>query len=540
MSNLARAVFFLAVSGEDAARVDTSFGTLIGKRRTLHRCHEFLGVPYAKAPRRFEDPEAWLEPYPAEGRQAVKHGAVCPQLIFPGLPPAGDEDCLFLNIWTPTHAESLPAMVFIHGGGFFGGAGVASVLGPVPEPLNLYNGCQMAAHQQVLVITLNYRLGVFGFAAFQDGAGNSANFGMKDQRQALRWLRQELSAFGGDPGKVTIFGESAGGMSVFYHVASPVSKGLFRGAISESGFPTAWGWDYSVNYTRRFAANVSCADSTSIKACLQGLPVENLTLSEINVAGPFDMQTAQPPWQPTVDGVDMPRYPMALFKDKLTNGVPMLAGSNTNETNLFLMPMSKPWDETYFEEFLPHLLSEHDPIKDLTPQEMSEARAAYTDYDTSTDKRALASQMTTESSFECGTRLSGQVYSNDFWLYRFNHRSRLCVLNTLIPGVYHTSELHYVFGAELKLGCIMSPEEARLSERMQKMWANFAKCLDPTCGAAGCPKYDNASRQTLVLQTPADVVKSDPDTCELWDRLLWSKYQGATGGPSHKVVGILV
>jgi len=525
------------LTGAAGVTVNTSFGKLIGTSERLQGCDQYLGIPFAKPPvgaLRFEDPLPWDEAYPAEGRQATSYGANCPNQ----LPPGNDEDCLFLNVWRPARGprEGLAVLVFVYGGGFISGGGSASILGPVPSLFNLYDGCGFAAKQQVVVASLNYRLGALGFAAFEEGSEISSNFGMKDQRQALRWLQQELPAFGGDPAKVTLFGESAGGMSVFYHVASPVSKGLFRAAISESGFPTAWSWQHACNRTRALATHFGCTDSASLKVCLRKIPAKLLVGNETSAANPFDFPTARPPWQPVVDGVDMPRYPMTLFKERQTNQVPILAGSNTDEANLFVWPFyEKGMNKSRFEEWFAQGALVSYPIEALNDKEVAEVRAAYASpqFDAE-DKRALASQIATDASFQCGTHISGQEHTTDFWLYRFNHRSTCQFwFKHFMPGVYHTAELQYVWGAQAKLACIFTPEEQALSNRMQGMWANFSKCLDPKCGGDGFPKYSNSSRKALVFETPTDRIEEDyvGDRCALWNRLVFDRYRGRFDGP---------
>lgn len=532
-----QAVFSLVASsvvGVAAVSVETSFGKLVGEKKHLEGCDAFLGIPFAKAPvgdLRFEDPLPWEAQYPAEGFQATTFGAACPQM----LPPSFDEDCLFLNLWRPAGGgDALPAMVFIYGGGFISGAGSASVIGPIGP--NLYDGCGFTSHQKVLVANMNYRLGALGFGVFGEGGKASANFAMKDQRSALQWLHRELPAFGGDPAKVTIFGESAGGMSVFYHVASPASGGLFRAAISESGFPMAWSWDYGRSNTIAFAAQLGCTDPESLKACLRAVPAAYLVGNQTGTIGPDDFQTGQPPWQPVVDGSDMPRYPRALFQDGQVNPVPILAGSNTDEVNLFVWPIYEGgMNKSQFDEYLLQLLANHDPLPALEADEFAEVRAAYAVDDPAMgDMRQVAAKIATHSSFQCGTYASGQESKNDFFLYRFNHRSACQFwLRKWMPGVFHTSELPYVFDAPAKEGCVWTPAEAALSKRMQGMWANFAKCLNPTCGEEGFPQYSNASRQALVFQTPADEVEEDylGDKCDMFNRLIFEKFRGKSGGP---------
>jgi len=213
--------------------VETSFGNIVGHDAATpdgFACEEFLGIPFAKPPRRFEAPKAWNTRYGEDGLVAAEYGAWCPQTW--GSSVSGSEDCLFLNIWRPkgsVKGDNLTMMVWIHGGGYTSGdAGDR-------EMPNTYNGCSLAARHDVVIAGMNYRLGPLGFASFGKQRGVDANFGIEDQREALRWLRREALDFGIDVTRITIFGESAGAMSVFHHLASTGSAGLFRAAISESG-----------------------------------------------------------------------------------------------------------------------------------------------------------------------------------------------------------------------------------------------------------------------------------------------------------------
>eukprot|EP00931_Biecheleriopsis_adriatica_P011850 TRINITY_DN112939_c0_g1_i1.p1 TRINITY_DN112939_c0_g1~~TRINITY_DN112939_c0_g1_i1.p1 ORF type:complete len:578 (+),score=79.15 TRINITY_DN112939_c0_g1_i1:73-1734(+) len=519
--------------------VNTTFGKLIGSKEFLRNCEQFLGIPFAKPPvgdLRFEDPVPWDEAYPAEGLQATSYGKQCPQMGV-----KGDEDCLTLNIWRPKEGprEGLPTLVFIPGGGFMSGSS-SSFLGALPTWMNLYDGCGFVARQSVIIAVMQYRLGPLGFTAFEDSGAVSGNFGMKDQRQALRWLQQELPAFGGDPAKITLFGESAGGISVFYHVASPASKGLFRAAISESGFPLAWSWKNGRNNTLRFAAHLNCTDSSNLKACLRKLPQEVIVNNMFNKSHPFALQTGSPPWQPCVDGIDMPRYPFAMFKDQETSNIPILAGHNTDELNLFVYAVYHGgMNESVFNDYLMNGVAPlyKPPSSSFSDADIADVLAAYKGPNSeASDKRALAAEITGDVSFQGGTYATGQVYRSDFWLYRFNHRSACQFwLKGLVPGVYHASELFYVWQAQAKVACKFSAEELDLSNRMQTMWANFAKCLDPMCGQDGFPKYSNSSRKALVFQTPKDEIEEDyrSEKRALWNRLVYDKYHGQYGGPSQ-------
>src|SRR4051812_25870565 len=195
----------------------------------------FKGIPFAAPP---VGPLRWKAPQPPKSwsgvMQAAKYGAACMQdAMFPqlfGAPPELSEDCLYLNVWTPakTAVDMLPVMVWIYGGGFVGGQ----------TSVPIYDGTKLA-EKGVVLVSVAYRLGVFGFLAHaeltRESGKGSGNYGLQDQIAGLAWVKQNIGKFGGDPGRVTIFGESAGGIAVSMLAASPAAKGLFQGAISESG-----------------------------------------------------------------------------------------------------------------------------------------------------------------------------------------------------------------------------------------------------------------------------------------------------------------
>merc|ERR1711959_595598 len=243
-------VLAAALVGSSRAQVaNTSFGPVLGKvshgvKRGVSNvtCNAYYGVPYAQPPTgklRFADPEPWVAAYPAPGFDATKPGKSCPQLAGGD----GDEDCLNLNVFTPASSPSGAnhnILLFIHGGAFVVGSGT-SPLPPIPPNVaDMYDGCAIASKFDVVVVTINYRLGPLGFLTTVAPDGTvSSNFGMKDQREAIKWVRAHAKAFGGSGEDLTVFGQSAGAISVLHHMVSPLSKGLFTRAISESGLPMA-------------------------------------------------------------------------------------------------------------------------------------------------------------------------------------------------------------------------------------------------------------------------------------------------------------
>jgi len=489
---------------------------------------------------RFENPQAWDEAYPAAGRQATSYGKFCPQLAT--LIGAGDEDCLFLNVWRPAKESlvALPAMVWIHGGSFILGAS-SSASPPAPTGINLYDGCGFASDESIIIASMNYRLGPLGFTNFEEDGEIKGNFGLKDQRQALFWLQQELQAFGGDPSKVTIFGESAGAISVYWHVASPASRGLFRAAISESGWPDAWGWEYSRNVTVAFAAKAGCTDASTLRGCLRTKTTKELIDNAGEVSNPF----ATAGWWPSVTGgEEMPQYPHTLFKQGKTNSVAMLVGTNSDEGNLFVWPLHPlGMNETQYERSVKQMFNGRDPVAKLTDDEYDQLFDLYagTAKDAE-DKRPLAGQLMTDGSFVCANYAAMQKSANRAWVYRFDHRMGCNFILPELPGVVHGAELPLIWGAEAKMACIWTFPELALSKRMRRMWASFATHLDPTAGEGGWPLYTDASRKALVLQTKTDAVEEDNrgQVCKFWEDTLFSKFDKQSGAPASLPTEIAV
>ena len=275
-------------SSEPVAR--TTLGTVVGIfvhdsviNTTSYPIAQFMGIPYAPAPiaeRRFVHSTESTEHFPNGTLVASRAGPKCPSTGQLGKDV--DESCLFLNIWTPADAlpaerrasaPGLPCLVFIHGGAFVDGAG------------SEYNGTHLAALTNAIVVTLNYRLGVLGFLQHTSGV---TNFGHSDQITALQWVAAYIGAFGGDATRVTIFGESAGGISCLNLLLSPRARGLFRRVISESGFPSGSDQADSLALSSKFlnASGCTMADAAERLACLQGLSLAAVSAADKQVVPP--------------------------------------------------------------------------------------------------------------------------------------------------------------------------------------------------------------------------------------------------------------
>ncbi|BBY55021.1 carboxylesterase family protein [Mycobacterium koreense] len=311
-----------AVVTPDAAVVGTESGPVRGVVEADHRL--FAGIPFAAppvGPLRWQPPRA---PAPwTEVRDATRPGPACIQ----DLTGAGREDCLTLNVWTPVRraAQRRPVLVWIHGGGFINGHG------------DIYGARRLAARGDIVVVTLNYRLGALGFLAHPalGPHGRVGNYGLLDQQAALRWVRDNISHFGGDPAKVTIAGESAGAMSVCDHLVAPASAGLFRSAIIQSGPCHAQvDIDTGERISETFAADLGCGgpdgDPQDIARCLRALPADRLATSPWYVHIDTHSLTG-----PVTGTAVLPVDPVDGFAAGRGARVPVLVGSNHDEFTMF-------------------------------------------------------------------------------------------------------------------------------------------------------------------------------------------------------------
>lgn len=441
----------------------------------------FKGIPYAAPP---IGPLRWHDPQPPASwqgvRDATNFGSACVQKLSPtrNLGAPISEDCLYLNVWTsnlhPT--DPAPVLVFIHGGAFVSGA--------ASQPV--FDGANLAV-RGVVVVNLNYRLGVFGFFAHPDLTAASphhasGNYGLLDQIAALRWVRQNIAAFGGDQHNITVFGESAGASSIGYIMVSPLAAGLFDKAILESP---------DILFTASPEPQKDFSGLTSMETI--GLAVaphiadlQNLNSTELmdradtaarKLLGPGgsgqsrlrpettlnDPSSFQVPWAPFVDGYVIPDQPARLYGDNHYLHIPTMAGTNANEGNSFLKnyhPDSTAAFNTWVQsEFAPcgkNVLAQYGPA--------SPAEA-----------HADADRLITDAVFLHSTMLFAR--DTHGFLYRFSHVSPNGAATGL--GAYHGSELNYVFGHTHNPNTTYQSADHRLSDQMMTMWLHFARTGDP-------------------------------------------------------------
>ena len=463
----------------------------------------FRGMPYAAPPigsRRWRPPvleDAW------DGvREAKAFGAQSAQTEFAmtkmlgGEQPANSEDSLFLNVWTPAcDDERRPVMVWIHGGAFVWGAGDTP----------WYDGTAFARNGDVVVVTINYRLGPFGFLHLADVFGEelagSGNLGLLDQVAALQWVRDCISAFGGDAQNVTVFGESAGGASVGTLLGTPAARGLFQKAIPQSG---AASWSPTPQRATAIAARM-----------LERLHVAPGDFDALLAKSTAEILAAQPdiredgvnqlPFQPVVDATVLPQAPLDAIAQGAAAGVHILTGTNRHEMTLFQVadPRSATLDDAKIVENVRKLLG------DRAPALVGSYRA----------RRAGASpqelwlDLATDAVFRVpAIRLAeAQLPHGPAWMYLFTWETP--VFGGILRST-HALEIPFVFdnldrgGAELLLGT--GPDRQSIADPMHRAWTAFAHVGDPShAGLPEWPRYDLDRRSTMRFDTTCELL-ADP------------------------------
>jgi len=483
-----------------AVIVETHLGKVAGESLGTHE--RFRGIPFAAPPvgdLRFRAPQP-AAPW-TRVREALRFGSAAPQnpSFLPGMESGEqNEDCLYLNVYTPrADGARRPVLFWIHGGGFTGGSGGQA----------LYDGGRLAARGDVVVVTINYRLGALGYTCMP---GVDPNLGQQDQIAALRFVRENIAAFGGDPAQVTIFGESAGGMAVSTLLAMPGARGLFRGAIAQSGAAHhVHSRESGERVANALLAELGLGSGELVK--LREVPVAKLLEAQAHVLANQGRSLGMLAFAPAIDPDTLPRHPLAAVREGSARDVALLVGANRDETKLFRMGMaasseldldglakrvrgslrSSGADESHADRLIE------------TYRKAREGRA-------STEPGELLDALDSDRTFRVpAIRLAeAQAASQPNTYKYFFTWSSPARRGTL--GACHALELPFVFGTldapTMDKFAGTGPDAERLSGQMMDAWIAFARGGEPGhAGIPSWPTYDTEKRATLVFDRACEL-----------------------------------
>jgi para-nitrobenzyl esterase len=492
----------------DATVVTTTSGTVRG--RDDGQVAVWKGIRYAQPP---VGPLRWRAPVPvevdsaAESVDAFEFGPASPQRPNPAVPLGPDtvmaEDCLFLNVWSPTGAavQARPVMVWVHGGAY--------TFGSASQPL--FDGRALVADGGVVLVTLNYRVGALGFldltAHATDEEPVDSNLALRDVLMALNWVRDNIGAFGGDPEQVTVFGESAGGGIVTALLATPSADGLFARAIIESSPATSmYGTERARVVADRFLAAAGVAAGEIARA--RDLDVD--TVVEAGMTVYADIPTDFPgtlAFAPVIDGVLLPEAPIDVLRSGRGLPVPLIIGTNKDEATLFKFMKSPlmPIKGEAIDEMFDDMRSDNPGIDAPSREQVLEA------YET-VRQRTLGLGIATDIGFRMPSLWLAEGHSRvaPTYLYRFDFATPMLKLMGI--GAAHATELPYVWGnlssgpkdPTFKLGGRRAGQE--VSQRIQSRWTAFARDGVPDAPGSPWPAFTEDERQTLRVDRHDEMV----------------------------------
>ncbi|MFK4086054.1 carboxylesterase/lipase family protein [Kribbella sp. NPDC020789] len=505
----------------DAAPSDvvmTDTGAVRGVRTAEARL--FQGIPYAAPP---VGQLRWASPQRAASwsgvRDASKPGNRCAQAGGLIDEESTTEDCLYLNVATPREAgvQKLPVMMWIHGNGFINGAG------------SLYDAQRLANSGQVIVVSPNYRLGIFGFLAhpaLDHGSARqlSGNFGLEDQQAALKWVQRNAAAFGGDPGNVTIFGESAGGTSVCSQLVAPGSAGLFQRAILQSAECTGRKWSpgpptwFPLPRSEReqhgleVAAKVGCADLRTAATCLRGKSTAKLSKWSDDGVGSG----------PTVGGGFLPLSPDRAFATGRFNRVPIMQGTTRDEHRLFTAAIETATGQVTtpasYRQEIHTLFDRQDAVRVLARYPVERFHSA---------GEAL-SAVVTDWAWGCPVLDRDRALAAHTPVYAYEFADEKAPWFSTLPkpnfptGAFHGAELQYLFADEQLPGPATDAQK-RLAGTMLRSWSQFAHTGDPNGAGAAVPRWlpfqDGAYVQSLAPERIGSTDLARGHSCAFWNSI---------------------
>lgn len=499
--------------------VDTSSGEVCGSIIAVDdlpgvEADAFLGIPFGEST---AGENRFAAPVPKARMSgvfdAITSSPACPQTLNP---PYGatsiSEDCLALNVWRPAGVRagaSLPVMLWIYGGSFTSGANQYPV----------YDGAYVAASSNVIVVSLNYRVGALGFLAGTDGL--TGNYGLMDQQLAMRWVRDNIASFGGDPERITLFGESAGAMSVGLQTLSiPSSAGLFRAGIMQSnpmGIPYKT-LAQAAPAAAVFKEKVGCAGQGL--DCLRGVPVETIIQEQANVSLQLlsllgSRLAGFLVFAPVLDGSFLVADP-TVVANQSGLALPTLLGSNAADGTIFIAEIaSLLGGEIKEAEYLAVLAL-------LFGAENTAEIVALYGSNPGGDNSAILSSIATDYLFGCANRYVALRARSDIYVYRFDETS----LNVWpdVPAcdneACHADDVPFTFHTDREIGITFTPAQAQLSDAMIGYWTSFGASLDPNGGGRlGWPFFTPAGLDYMILDTPLSTAVNPVANCDFWDSI---------------------
>lgn len=469
-----------AVCDSENSTIATDKGPVTGVFNEKAGVCAFKGVPFAAPPvgdLRFAMPAPhapWQEPLDAStyGEQCTQN----PMSLIPSTKLTGSEDCLYLNVWTPAGTSpDAPRHVlfFIHGGGFIYGSGAQ----------DMYEGERLSGMKNVVVVTANYRLGPFGFLvhpSLKDSEGRVGNYGMYDQIEALKWVKENIKNFGGDPNNVTIFGESAGGMSVGALLVSPPAKGLFQKAVIESGpviILNTTEEKASVDGARAATA-LGCTDEANIASCLRGLSSEEImkgTPSSIGFISRYEMEGSFQ-FLPVAKTEFLPELPLVLFnKGLFDKSIPVIMGTNRDEASYFTASIKIDTEQEFDEVF-----SDYSKVikKNFGIDPLTEELKSFYPLDTYETPKKAFNDVFCDIAFTCPTRMLANVITENGGTVYLYHFIKPPQEEGMMKewGAFHGAELPFIFGNFTFMGIKFNSSGNRvIASKVMSLWSNFAE-----------------------------------------------------------------
>ncbi len=512
-------VIFLILTNVGAIQsqtVSTQFGSIQGAQNG--NVIQFLGIPYAKPPvndlrwKAPENPNNWVNTL-----ATTSFAPVCPQKLFQQGDTTstivGNEDCLYLNVWTPqVGAGTRPVLVFIHGGGNQQGSA-----NEVNGGTQMYFGKNMAERGDAVIVTIQYRLGPLGFLVHpglepENANGTAGNYAVLDQILALKWVQNNIANFGGDPTKVMIFGESAGGINVGNLLTTPLAAGLFQRACIQSAMPVVNTYSDSKTKGINYVADFTTTGNDVQKiAYMRSLPSDSLVKYETS---PLSGGAVQLAWQPVIDNLVFSNYPLQTIQSGNYNKVPLIIGSNADE-----MSLSAP--QTVLPAMVTALINASVPAAN-----QATATALYPPGSNTTQAKQSYIGLLTDSQFTATTRRTAQCVSQNqtepVWRYFFSHKHTLAALANY--GSYHGMELFYVFNnwenATAGSGILFKPADDSVQVNMLNYWVNFAKTGNPNgTDLVAWPQYNASTDCYLEIKATPNGSQCGLRTAQsdLWD-----------------------